>query len=199
MGGSFETGEREEQLRRRRGSPRSITAAVHNRLQLAQGYNWRWLIYLLFLLLSLDCCTRCKQRLLLLQSWPGSQNVTTFFWLPAIQFHMMTKLGPSNGIMTGASGKNGQLCGSRKLACSQTSTALTHLLATEELLDLFLGPLESYYGIWPKNQHILTFFWELQARLFQTGKHLLRRLLRCKGQRYVLISEDHNWLVCISV
>ena len=39
MGGSFETGEREEQLRRRRGSPWSITAAVHNRLQLAQGYN----------------------------------------------------------------------------------------------------------------------------------------------------------------
>ena len=62
---------------------------------------------------------------------------------------MMTKLGPSNGIMTGFSGKNGQLCGSRKLACSQTSTALTHLLATEELLDLFLGPLESNFRIWP--------------------------------------------------
>ena len=55
MGGSFETGEREEQLRRRRGSPRSITAAVHNRLQLAQGYNWRWLIYLLF------CCCHLLQ------------------------------------------------------------------------------------------------------------------------------------------
>ena len=63
---------------------------------------------------------------------------------------MMTKLGPSNGIMTGFSGKTGQLCGSRKLACSQTSTALTHLLATEELLDLFLGPLESNFRIWPK-------------------------------------------------
>ena len=40
MGGSFENGEWEEWLRREPlGSPWSITAAVHYRLQLAQGYN----------------------------------------------------------------------------------------------------------------------------------------------------------------
>ena len=125
---------------------------------------------------------------------------------------MMTKLGPSNGIMTGFSGKNGQLCGSRKLACSQTSTALTHLLATEELLDLFLGPLESNFRIWPTKSTYSDIFlrtaphhasqtfpdWETPFNL------KLRCLLRCKGQRYMNIRGLNckitiGWCIYVSV
>ena len=195
MGGSFENGEWEEWLRREPlGSPWSITAAVHNRLQHAQGYNgagWSICFFCCCHLIvargaNRDCCCyRVDLEAKMSQLFFDFQPYNSIWWQNWAQ---------AMGLWQGSVAKLGNCVGHASLRALKL-----------QLHSLISSPQKNFW----------TFFWDHLKAIFEFGqkisifwhfsedcpspckpdfsrlKHLLRCLLRCKEQRYVWIS--YTW------